>query len=166
MPNPLINKAISCGLITFETLCGAWYKQYLQTGEFGTVDPELLNTVLEIKYEWINQRLDFHENFNFQYENYIGKSPLQQKLNILNFCDLSNISLLGLAIAWKDIKAQETLLKLKTDKQRVAILRYKTMAFVSADDLQEISNFPVDADNKKIFAKKVLEILSKNQSYF
>lgn len=165
MEHQIIKQAIDCGLITFETLCGSWYWQYQRSGKIKTIPSDLLRTVLEHKYEWINQHLDFQFNFNFQYEKFIGESPLQKKLDILQFCDLSNISLLGLAIAWEDTMAQETLLQLKSDEKRVAVLRYKKIAFVSATDLKKINSFPIHEAGEEAFAQKVKEILDKNQPF-
>ena len=134
----IIKELIRNGFITFETVCSTWYVNYMQkTNLFTEINSDLLLSILNNKKEWINKLLETDRADSFQYDFYIRKSPLAEKVGKLGY--FSAFSLLALAIAWEDEKAENTIKKLSANKTKIAVFNYDlSKYYISTDCLYKI----------------------------
>ncbi|MBP5697935.1 MAG: hypothetical protein J6W96_00215, partial [Alphaproteobacteria bacterium] len=98
MKKTIISKAIIRGVITFDSLCHSWLAR-----NGAGINPEILDAVLSANPKWLEQTIspaNTYPRFEF-----ISSDLYFKNINI------SDITLLGLSIAWNDTEAEAVIKK-------------------------------------------------------
>ena len=92
-----ISKAIKSGVITFDSICRSW-----STRKGAAIDPDVLDAVLSVEPKWLEKTI--HPSGTYPRFELISRDMFYLHIHI------TEISLLGLSIAWNDTAA-ETVIK-------------------------------------------------------